>query len=111
MVSLPEWDCVSLNSELCSGLHKYRDAFWPRRSQAAYVLRIPSACSSSCRLCCTCERARAAALTSWVLQHHSIPVTQLERGGTQTRTKMHQQCPQVTLGTATFHISKERQVP
>lgn len=57
------------------------------------------------------REARAAALTSWVLQHHSIPVTQLERGGTLTRIKMHQQCPQVTLGTATFHMSKERQVP
>lgn len=59
MVPLPEWDCVSLNGELCSGLHKYRDAFWPRRSRAAYVLRIPSACSSSCRLCCTCERSQS----------------------------------------------------
>lgn len=28
------------------------------------MFRIPRACSSSCRLCCTCKRSRVAALTS-----------------------------------------------
>lgn len=39
------------------------DAFWLGRSGAAYVLRIPRACSNSCRLCCTCKRSQNSSVT------------------------------------------------
>lgn len=53
------------------------------------------------------REARAAALTSSGAAAPQHPSDPTGKGGTQTGTKMRQHCPQVTLGTATFHISKE----
>lgn len=63
--SVPEWDYVSHNSVLCSSVSTSScDAFWLGRSGAAYVLRIPRACSSSCRLCCTCKRSQSCSVNT-----------------------------------------------
>lgn len=76
--SVPEWDYVSHNSVLCSSVSTSScDAFWLGRSGAAYVLRIPRACSSSCRLCCTCKRSQSCSVNT---QQHSKQVPQSPGG-------------------------------
>lgn len=101
--SVPEWDYVSHNSVLCSSVSTSScDAFWLGRSGAAYVLRIPRACSSSCRLCCTCKRSQSCSVNTQQ-RSKQVPQGPGGKGGVQTGTKMHQQCLQVRLSNATSH--------